>query len=128
MNENQNNKQEILFSETESEIDAVSNQEIKNIHQIKERENPYISGSDRTQTVMFPPLVDDYVSKNNPVRFIEAFVENLDLSELGFTHSVPKLTGRPSYAPSDLLKLYIYGYLKKVRSSRQLAQLTHLNV
>ena len=128
MNENQNTKQEMLFSETESEIDAVSNQEIKNIHQIKERENPYISGSDRTQTVMFPPLVDDYVSKNNPVRFIEAFVENLDLSELGFTHSVPKLTGRPSYAPSDLLKLYIYGYLKKVRSSRLLAQLTHLNV
>lgn len=128
MNENQNTKQEMLFSETESEIDAVSNQEIKNIHQIKERENPYISGSDRTQTVMFPPLVDDYVSKNNPVRFIEAYVENLDLSDMGFTHSVPKLTGRPSYAPSDLLKLYIYGYLKKVRSSRQLAQLTHLNV
>ena len=85
MNENQNTKQEMLFSETESEIDAVSNQEIKNIHQIKERENPYISGSDRTQTVMFPPLVDDYVSKNNPVRFIEAYVENLDLSDMGFT-------------------------------------------
>ena len=128
MNENQNKKQEILFSETESELDAVSNPEIKNINQIKDRENPYISGSDRSQTVMFPPLVDDYVSNDNPVRFIEAYVENLDLSELGFTHSVPKLTGRPSYAPSDLLKLYIYGYLKKIRSSRQLAQLTQLNV
>ena len=128
MNKDQNNKQVILFSETESARDSASNPEIKNIHQIKERENPYICGSDRSQTVMFPPLVDDYVSNDNPVRFIEAYVENLDLSELGFTHSVPKLTGRPSYAPSDLLKLYIYGYLKKVRSSRQLAQLTHLNV
>ncbi|MCB0727837.1 MAG: IS1182 family transposase [Ignavibacteriae bacterium] len=92
------------------------------------RETPYITGSDRNQTVMFPPLVDDYVSNDNPVRFIEEYVKLLDLTELGFTHSVPKLTGRPSYSPSDLLKLYIYGYLKKTRSSRQLAQLTHLNV
>lgn len=92
------------------------------------RENPYIIGTDRIQSTMFPSMVDDYVSNDNPVRFIEAFVENLDLTKLGFTHSVPKLTGRPSYAPSDLLKLYIYGYLKKIRSSRQLAQQTHLNV
>ena len=127
-NQRQNKNQEILFSVTESDIDAVSKSEIKSIHQIKERENPYITGSDRCQTVMFPSLVDDYVSNDNPVRFIEAYVENLDLSDLGFTHSVPKLTGRPSYAPSDLLKLYIYGYLKKIRSSRQLAQLTQLNV
>ena len=126
--QSQNENQEILFSVTESQTDAISKSEIKSIHQIKERENPYITGSDRCQTVMFPPLVDDYVSKDNPVRFIEAYVENLDLSDLGFTHSVPKLTGRPSYAPSDLLKLYIYGYLKKIRSSRQLDQQTHLNV
>lgn len=92
------------------------------------RENPYITGSDRRQSTMFPSMVDDYVSNDNPVRFIEAYVESLDLTELGFTHSVPKQTGRPSYSPSDLLKLYIYGYLKKIRSSRQLAQLTHLNV
>lgn len=92
------------------------------------RENPYITGSDRNQSTMFPSMVDDYVSNDNPVRFIEAYVENLDLAELGFTHSLPKQTGRPSYSPSDLLKLYIYGYLKKIRSSRQLAQLTHLNV
>lgn len=128
MKEKQNRKQEKLFSETESEKDTVDNPEIKNIHQNKERENPYITGSDRNQTIMFPSLVDDYVSEDNPVRFIDAYVENLDLSDLGFTHSVPKLTGRRSYAPSDLLKLYIYGYLKKIRSSRQLAQLTHLNV
>lgn len=58
------------------------------------RETPNITGSDRNQNVMFPSLVDDYVSNDNPVRFIEAYVENLDLTELGFIHSVPKLTGR----------------------------------
>ena len=93
-----------------------------------ERENPYITGPDRSQSIMFPELVDEYVSEDNPVRFIDAYVNNLNLIDLGFTHSIPKLTGRPSYAPSDLLKLYIYGYLKKTRSSRQLAQLTQLNV
>ena len=105
-----------------------SNSEIKDFHQRNGRETPYITGSDRCQTVMFPSFVDDYVSEDNPVRFIEAYVEKLDLTELNFTHSQPKQTGRPSYSPSDLLKLYIYGYLKKTRSSRQLAQLTHLNV
>lgn len=93
-----------------------------------ERENPYITGADRNQNIMFPELVDEYVSEDNPVRFIDAYVNNLNLFDLGFTHSIPKQTGRPSYAPSDLLKLYIYGYLKKTRSSRQLSQLTHLNV
>jgi len=93
-----------------------------------ERENPYITGPDRSQSIMFPELVDEYISEDNAVRFIDAYVDNLNLFELGFTHSIPKLTGRPSYAPSDLLKLYIYGYLKKTRSSRQLAQLTQLNV
>lgn len=93
-----------------------------------ERENPYITGPDRSQSIMFPELIDDYVSKENSVRFIDAYVDSLDLADLGFTHSIPKQTGRPSYAPSDLLKLYIYGYLKKTRSSRQLAQLTDLNV
>lgn len=93
-----------------------------------QRETPYITGSDRCQSVMFPSVVDDYVAEENPVRFIEAYVEGLDLYELGFTHSEPKHTGRPSYDPSDLLKLYIYGYLKKTRSSRQLALLTQLNI
>ncbi len=93
-----------------------------------ERENPYITGPDRSQSIMFPEMIDEYVSEDNAVRFIDAYVDNLNLFELGFTHSIPKLTGRPSYAPSDLLKLYIYGYLRKTRSSRQLAQLTQLNV
>lgn len=126
--QHQNNTQKNLFSLTESESDAVSKLEIKDIYNRNERGTPYITGSDRCQSVMFPSMVDDFVSNNNPVRFIEAYVENLDLTELGFTHSEPKQTGRPSYAPSDLLKLYIYGYLKKTRSSRQLGQLTHLNV
>lgn len=68
---------------------------------------------------MFPESVDDYVLEYNPVRFFDAYVDNLNLFDQGFTHSMPKLTGRPSYAPSDLLKLYIYGYLKNTRSSRQ---------
>lgn len=93
-----------------------------------ERDNPYITGPDRSQSIMFPDLIDEYVSEDNAVRFIDAYVDNLDLVELGFTHSIPKLTGRPSYAPSDLLKLCIYGYLKKTRSSRQLAQMAQLNV
>ena len=60
------------------------------------------------------------VGADNPVRFIEAFVDGLDLAALGFIGTVPKATGRPGYAPADLLKLYIYGYLNRVRSSRRL--------
>lgn len=98
------------------------------IQQDNLRETPYKTGADRFQTVMFPSVVDEYVSEDNPVRFVDAYVESLDLVEMGFTHSIPKLTGRPAYAPSDLLKLYIYGYLKKTRSSRLLSQLTKLNI
>jgi transposase len=65
-------------------------------------------------------MLDDYVSEDNPVRFIDSFVAKLDLKKLGFKHSVPSVTGRPSYDPGDLLKLYIYGYLNQIRSSRKL--------
>ncbi len=61
---------------------------------------------------------DDYVDAGNPVRFIDAFVDGLDLGALGFARAMPKATGRPGYAPGDLLKLYIYGYLNRIRSSR----------
>ena len=88
----------------------------------------YIQGIDRKQSVMFPALVDEYVEENNPVRFIEAYIESLDLGHLGFTHTQTKTTGRPPYSPGDLLKLYVYRYLNKVRSSRQLEQLTHRNI
>src|SRR5215203_5763442 len=80
----------------------------------------HISGHDRSQTLLFPEAVDDYVDPDNPVRFIDAFVEGLDLTAAGFVGVEPKATGRPGYAPSDLLKLYIYGYLNRVRSSRRL--------
>jgi transposase len=88
----------------------------------------YISGMNRAQVLLFPEIVDDYMAENNPVRCIDAYVASLDLAALGFTHAVPKDTGRPAYAPAALLKLYISGYLDKLRSSRKLEQETHRNV
>jgi transposase len=72
--------------------------------------------------------VDDYVGPENPVRFIDAFVEGLDLAAAGFVRVAPQVTGRPGYAPKDLLKLYVYGYLNRVRSSRRLEAETHRNI
>jgi transposase len=80
----------------------------------------HIEGCDRNQAQLLPAQVDDYVDRENPVRFIDAFVDNLDLKEAGFARVKPKNTGRPSYDPADLLKLYIYGYINRVRSSRRL--------
>src|SRR6266568_4707213 len=88
----------------------------------------HITGHDRHQTLLLPEAVDDYVGVENPVRFIDAFVDGLDLAALGFIGTVPKATGRPGYAPADLLKLYIYGYLNRVRSSRRLETETHRNI
>ena len=79
----------------------------------------HLAGHDRTQLLLLPEAVDDYVGPDNPVRFIEAFVDELDLAGAGFGRVVPKATGRPGYAPADLLKLYIYGYLNRVRSGRR---------
>ena len=88
----------------------------------------YISGTDRSQVQLLPAAVDDYVGEANPVRFVEAFVNGLDLAEAGFERARPKGTGRPGYDPGDLLKLYIYGYLNGVRSSRRLEVETHRNL
>ena len=88
----------------------------------------HITGHDRTQTLLLPESVDDYVGPENPVRFIDAFVDGLDLAAAGFAHVAAKVTGRPGYAPKDLLKLYIYGYLNRVRSSRRLEAETHRNI
>src|SRR4051794_8002102 len=88
----------------------------------------HLPGHDRSQLLLLPEAVDDYVAADNPVRFIEAFVDGLDLATLGFLGTVPKATGRPGYAPADLLKLYIYGYLNRVRSSRRLEAETHRNI
>jgi transposase len=79
----------------------------------------YIKGIDRQQ-ILFPETVDDYVANKNPVRFIDAFVDGLDLVKLKFTRAKTKKTGRKPYNPADFLKLYIYGYLNKIRSSRRL--------
>jgi transposase len=80
----------------------------------------YIEGEDRNQMVMFPETLDDYIREDNAVRFIAAFVESLDLRELGFKRAVPKERGRNPYHPGMLLNLYIYGYLNRIRSSRKL--------
>ena len=88
----------------------------------------HIPGIDRCQLLLLPEAVDDYVGPENPVRFIEAFVDSLDLEAAGFRRVRPKETGRPGYDPADLLKLYIYGYLNRVRSSRRLEAETHRNL
>ncbi len=80
----------------------------------------YVAGVERGQAILFPQSLDEYISEDNPVRFIDAYVDSLDLVELGFAHATPKETGRPAYYPGDLLRLYIYGYINRVRSSRRL--------
>ena len=88
----------------------------------------HIAGHDRSQILLLPESLDDYVGPENPVRFIEAFVDGLDLAAAGFARVTSKVTGRPGYAPQDLLKLYIYGYLNRVCSSRRLEAETHRNI
>jgi len=80
----------------------------------------YIEGSDRRQAFLLPECLDDYVCEDNPIRVIEAFVDELDLGGLGFERAVPAETGRPGYHPAILLKLYVYGYLNRIPSSRRL--------
>lgn len=80
----------------------------------------YIAGSDRGEALLLPEVLDDYITPENPVRFIDAFVAQLDLSKAGFTNAMLNETGRPPYDPGDLLRLYLYGYLNRVRSSRGL--------
>lgn len=81
---------------------------------------PYIRGEDRNQITLFPDAIDDYITPDNPVRVIQAFVDSLNMEKLGFERTVPNGIGRPSYDPRDLLKLYLYGYLNRIRSSRRL--------
>jgi len=80
----------------------------------------HVRGVDREQTLLLPERVEDYVAPENPVRFIDAFVASLDLHALGFAKAIAAYTGRPSYEPGTLLRLYLYGYLHRLRSSRQL--------
>ncbi|SEF35142.1 Transposase domain, partial [Variovorax sp. NFACC28] len=80
----------------------------------------FIESEDRRQVTLMPECLDDYIGEDNPVRVVDAFVEELDLHALGFQGVEPAATGRPSYHPSVLLKLYIYGYLNRIQSSRRL--------
>jgi transposase len=88
----------------------------------------YIRGVDRSQQVLFPETLDEYLREDNPVRFLDAFVGQLDLGALGFARAVPAEVGRPGYDPGDLLRLYLYGYLYGIRSSRKLERETQRNV
>jgi transposase len=74
----------------------------------------FVEGADRGQSTLFPQCLDDSISEDNPVRVMDVFVDELDLAALGFSGVAPAATGRPSYHPSVLLKLYIYGYLNRV--------------
>ena len=87
----------------------------------------FIEGDNRTQSTMFPATLDEYIDDENPVRFVDAYVEGLNLSDIGF-ELVPKQTGRPGYHPSVMLKIYIYGYLNRIQSSRRLETETNRNV
>src|SRR6478609_6305863 len=86
----------------------------------EDRMRRFVEGVDRGQTTLFPECLEDWIGEDNPVRVVDVFVEELDLAELGFGGVDPEATGRPSYHPSILLKLYIYGYLNRVQSSRRL--------
>src|SRR5579872_6006061 len=88
----------------------------------------FIEGECRDQTVLFPERLDDWISEDNPVRALDAFVEEVNLRALGFETAVPAVTGRPAYHPATLLKIYIYGYLNRIQSSRRLERETQRNV
>ena len=88
----------------------------------------YISGVDRNQSLLFPERVDEYITDSNPARFIDAYVDSLDLAALGFRYASPEALGRKPYDPADMLKLHLYGYLNKIRSSRQLETATYRNI
>jgi transposase len=88
----------------------------------------YKSGIHRGQVVIFPETVDDYIKEDNAVLFIDEYVETLDTSEIKFKYSKTSNTGRPPYNPKDLLKLYLYGYINSIRSSRKLEKESHRNL
>lgn len=88
----------------------------------------FIQGEPRTQSTLFPARIEEYISEDNPVKFIDAFIEQTDLAELGFASAQPHATGRPAYHPGLMLKLYLYGYLNKIQSSRKLEREANRNL
>ena len=88
----------------------------------------FVVGESRDQATLFPESLDDYVGEDNPVRVVDVFVDELDLASLGFERVDPASTGRPAYHPATLLKIYIYGYLNRVQSSRRLERESQRNL
>src|SRR5918993_1355142 len=88
----------------------------------------FVQGQERSQGTLFPVCLGEYISEDNPVRVIDVFVDELDLRALGFERVIPQATGRPAYHPAALLKIYIYGYLNRIPSSRRLEQETGRNL
>jgi hypothetical protein len=84
----------------------------------------FIAGEDRSQSTLFPERLDDYIAEDSPVRVVDVFVDELDLKEVGFDGIEPEITGRPAYHPATLLKIYVYGYLNRIQSSRRLERET----
>ena len=88
----------------------------------------FVEGEDRRQATLLPDSLEDYVAEDNPVRVIDVFIDELDLAALGFAGAVPEATGRPGYHPATLLKIYLYGYLNRIQSSRRLERETQRNI
>src|ERR1017187_8075872 len=88
----------------------------------------YVEGENRSQSTLFPESLDDYIAEDNPARVVDVFVDELDLKQLGFDGAEPEATGRPAYHPGTMLKIYIYGYLNRIQSSRRLERETQRNV
>ena len=88
----------------------------------------FVEGEDRRQATLLPDSLEDYVTEDNPVRVIDVFIDELDLGALGFAGVVPEATGRPAYHPATLLKIYLYGYLNRIQSSRRLERETQRNI
>ncbi len=88
----------------------------------------FIEGQNRFQTTLLPESLDDYIAEDDAIRLIDAFVERLDVKGLGFNRAEPSATGRPGYHPATLLKLYVYGYMNRIQTSRRLERESHRNV
>ena len=88
----------------------------------------FVEGENRQQMILLPDCLDDYVVEDNPVRVIDVFIDELDLAALGFAGDVPEVTGRPAYHPATLLKIYLYGYLNRIPSSRRLERESQRNI
>lgn len=90
--------------------------------------NRFIEGEDRRQATLLPDSLEDYVTDDNPVRVVDVFIDELDLAPMGFAGVEPEATGRPAYHPATLLKIYLYGYLNRIQSSRRLERETQRNI